>query len=72
MMSAEIKYVIDTSVPILSQINPASLITDAFFALYFFDTYTRFIENISGMIILTIIFSAATYFVIRRRKYVSI
>jgi len=72
MMSVDVKYVIDTSVPILSRINPASLITDAFFALYFFDTYTRFIENIAGMIILTVIFSVATYFVIRRRKYVSI
>jgi len=72
MMQVEIKYTIDTYVPILSRINPASLITDAFYALYYFDTYNRFIENISGMIILTIIFSAATYIVVRRRKYVSI
>lgn len=72
MMQAEIKFIIDTNVPILSKINPASLITDAFYALYYFDTYDRFIENITGIIILSIIFSASTYFVIRRRKYVSI
>jgi ABC-2 type transport system permease protein len=72
MMQAEIKFIIDTNVPILSKINPASLVTDAFYALYYFDTYHRFIENAIGIIILTIIFSASTYFVIRRRKYVSI
>lgn len=72
MMQAEIKYAIDTNVPILSRINPASLITDAFYALYYFDTYNRYMENVIGMIILTLIFSAATYMVIRRRKYVSI
>lgn len=72
MMQAEIKYAIDTNVPILSRINPASLITDAFYALYYFDTYNRYMENVFGMAILTLIFSAATYLVIRRRKYVSI
>lgn len=72
MMYAEIKYVIETTVPILARINPASLITDAFYALYYFDTYNRFIENAISMIILSVVFSCATYFVIRRRKYVSI
>jgi ABC-2 type transport system permease protein len=72
MMQAEIKFIIDTNVPILSKINPASLITDAFYALYYFDTYDRFIENITGIIILSIIFSTGTYIVIRRRKHVSI
>lgn len=72
MMQAQIKYLIDTNVPIISRINPASLVTDAFFALYYFDTYNRFIENAISIITLTVIFSVSTYMVLRRRKYVSI
>ncbi len=72
MMYAEVKYIIETSAPIVSRINPASLITDAFYALYYFDTYNRYVESVVGILVLIAVFSAVTYFVIRRRKYVSI
>jgi len=72
MMSAEIKHIVTYYVPILAYINPVNLITDAFYSLYFFDTYTRFIYNIIGLVVFAVIFCTATYFVIRRQKYASI
>jgi ABC-2 type transport system permease protein len=72
MNYAEIKFIIETAAPPLALVNPVRWMTDAFYALYYFDTYNRYMENVFGMAILTLIFSAATYLVIRRRKYVSI
>jgi ABC-2 type transport system permease protein len=72
MSHAGLKYIIESAAPPLAFINPARWITDAFYALYYFDTYGRFIESIAGMVIFTAVFAGATYFVIRRRKYVSL
>lgn len=72
MSYAGLKYIIETMVPPLALLNPASLMTDAFYTLYYFDTYGRFIESIVGMIIFTAVFAGATYFVTRRRKYASL
>jgi len=72
MMSVDIKYVIDSNVPIISRVNPASLITDAFFSLYYFHSLDRYLQNMISIVVLIIIFSISTYIVIRRQKYVSI
>lgn len=67
-----LKYIIETSAPPLAFINPARWMTDAFYALYYFDTYGRFLESVVGMAIFTAVFTGGTYFVIRRRKYASL
>jgi len=72
MAYAGLKYIIETTVPPLAFINPARHITDAFYALYYFDTYGRFIESATWMALFTVVFSGATYCVIRRRKYASL
>ena len=72
MSYPEIKYIVETVAPPLAFINPARWMTDAFYALYYFDTYGRFTENVVGMVIFTAVFAGATYFVIRRRKYASL
>ena len=45
MMGITMKYVIDTNVPILNLINPAAMITDGFYSLYYYDTLNRFYFN---------------------------
>jgi ABC-2 type transport system permease protein len=67
-----LKYIIETAVPPLAFINPARWMTDAFYALYYFDSYGRFFGSITAMIVFTAVFAGATYFVIRRRKYASL
>ena len=72
MSYPELKYLIETAAPPLAFINPASLMTDAFYALYYFDTYGRFIGSAAAMSLFTAVFAGATYLVIRRRKYASL
>lgn len=70
--SGNIKYLVEKNIPIMAYINPVTLITDAFYALYYYDTHTRFFINISLLSIFTVLFCLFTYLNIRRRKYASI
>ena len=46
MMGITMKYVVDKNVPIINQINPASMITDGFYSLYYYNTLDRYWTNI--------------------------
>ncbi len=72
MMGITMKYVIDTNVPILNLINPAAMITDGFYSLYYYDTLNRFYFNIISLIVFSIIMLAISYQGLRREKYDSI
>lgn len=72
MMFADMKYIVASKVPILGYLNPANLITDAFYSLYYYDTHTRFFINIAILLLFVVVFSTITYFVVRRQKYASL
>jgi len=72
MMSSDIKYLVQKSIPILSYINPAALITDGFYTLYYYNNHIRFFISISILSLLSLVFCLITYFIIRRQKYASI
>ena len=67
-----VKYMISQHCPIFGYINPVFLITDAFYSLYYYNTHTQLYFDITLLCVITIIFSAVTYFVLRRQKYASI
>jgi ABC-2 type transport system permease protein len=72
MMVPAIKYAVIRAVPPLAYINPANLIADAFYSLYYYSTYTRFFTNIALMLAFTGVFSLIVYFATRRQKYASL
>ncbi len=72
MMYQNMKYIIARNVPLLSYLNPVNLLTDAFYSLYYYDTLKRYTLNMALLILFIAIFWAATYKLIRRRKYASI
>lgn len=72
MMSADMKYIVMTKAPILGYLNPANLITDSFYALYYYNTHTQFFTDILLLCGFIIAFSSITYFVLRRQKYASL
>lgn len=72
MMSSDIKYLVQKSIPILSYINPAALITDGFYTLYYYNNHVRFFISISILTLLSIVFCLITYSIIRRQKYASL
>ncbi|MCM1443957.1 MAG: ABC transporter permease [Candidatus Amulumruptor caecigallinarius] len=72
MMGVGMKYVIDKNVPIINIINPANMITDGLYSLYYYDTLDRYIFNIVSLIIFSIILTIISYVQLRREKYDSI
>jgi ABC-2 type transport system permease protein len=72
MMYANMKYIISTNYPILGYLNPANLITDSFYSLYYYNTHTQFYTDLILLCGFTIVFSLVTYFVLRRQKYANL
>lgn len=72
MMFDKMKYIVNTKAPILGYLNPSNLITDSFYTLYYYDTYTRFFANIALLCVFSIVFSLITYLAVRRQKYASL
>lgn len=72
MMFADMKYIINQRVPFIAYINPVALITDAFYALYYYDGYGRYILNMSILTAFIAVFWVSTYLILRRRKYASL
>ena len=72
MMGVTMKYVIQNNAPILAKINPVNMITDGFYSLYYYDTMTRYYNNIISLAIFSAIMIIISYIFIRRQKYDSI
>ena len=72
MMGVSMKYVIDKNVPIINKLNPANMITDGFYSLYYYDTLNRYYFNIASLLIFAFILIAISFFSLRRQKYDSI
>ena len=72
MMGITMKYIIDKNMPIINKINPASMITDGFYSLYYYDTLDRYFFNIASLLVFSTIAILISYFSLRRQKYDSI
>lgn len=69
MMGITMKYIIDKNIPLLNKINPASMITDGFYSLYYYDTLNRYTKNIISLIIFSLILLVISTLCLRRQKY---
>ncbi|MCL1855466.1 MAG: ABC transporter permease, partial [Clostridia bacterium] len=65
-------YAIAQNAPIVALLNPASLITDSFYSLYFGGDMTRYTRDLLLLATLAIIFSLIAYGRLRRQKYASV
>lgn len=72
MMGITMKYIIDTNIPIINKINPANMITDALYSLYYYEDNIRYSFNIISLIIFSTIMILISYLKLRREKYDSI
>ena len=72
MMGITMKYVVDKNVPIINKINPASMITDGLYSLYYYDTFDRYWFNIISLFIFAFVLMLISFFSLRRQKYDSI
>ncbi len=72
LMIAGIRSAIEHTVPIINDINPASLIVDSFYALNVYDTYERFTGNLIMLLLITVILAVVSIFLVRRNRYASL
>ena len=72
MMGVGMKYVIDKNLPLLNIINPANMITDGFYALYYYTSYNRYWFNITSLLIFSGIAIVLSCIKIGRVRYDSI
>ena len=72
MMGVSMKYIIDKNIPIINIINPANMITDGFYALYYYNTLDRYFFNVFSLLIFAFIMIVISFLSLRRQKYDSI
>ena len=72
LMWVEIKYIIACKAPVLSYINPAALIADAFYSLYIFESHHRYLLNIGLLLLISAAMCAASFIRLRRERYAAI
>lgn len=72
MMGITMKYIVDKNIPILNLINPASMITDGLYSLYYYDTLERYWFNIISLLIFSLVMILISSTELRRQKYDSI
>ncbi len=72
LVAVGIKGLIERSVPFLNRINPAALLTDAFYALNCYDTPKRFLTDLGLLAAITALLLGVSGFVLRRNRYASL
>lgn len=72
LMMGSMRMVVENNIPFLNRINPAALISDSFYALNNYDSMTRYITNISTLLLMTAIFFVISLLVTRRKTYASL
>ena len=72
LMIVNMKDIIARRAPFLSYINPATLITDAFYSLYVFDNHRRFFLNVGLLILISSVMCILSVLRLRRDRYASL
>ena len=72
LMNGNMKDIVEKSVPIVNRINPASLISDAFYCINVYDDPVRFRNDILTLFIMCAVILAVSFVVVRRERYDSI
>ncbi len=69
MMCITMKYLVDTNFPLLNQLNPANLITDGLYALYYYGATERFWTSITTLSIITAVIIGVAVWGLRKEQY---
>lgn len=72
LMIGDMKKLVEANVPIINRINPAALISDAFYSICVVDGMSTYVRAIITLLILTVIFGTISVAMLRREKYADI
>jgi ABC-2 type transport system permease protein len=69
MMGITMKYLVDTNLPLLNRLNPANLITDGLYSLYYYDTFDRYWGNIITLVIISLVMISISVYSLRKEQH---
>lgn len=72
LMNADMKYLVDQNAPFVNWVNPAAVITDAFYCINVYDDPARFGRSLATLGVMCAGLTLASFLLIRRERYDSI
>ena len=72
LMNGNMKDIVEKSVPFVNRINPASLISDAFYCINVYDDTARYYRSLATLAVMCVVLVMASFFMVRRERYDSI
>lgn len=72
LMNGTMKDMVEKSAPFVNRINPASLISDAFYCINVYDDTARYHRNLITLAVMCVVLVLAAFFMVRRERYDSI
>ena len=72
LMNGTMKDMVEKRAPFVNRINPASLISDAFYCINVYDDTARYHRNLITLAIMCVVLVLAAFFMVRRERYDSI
>ena len=72
LMNSSMKDLVEKHAPIINRINPAALISDAFYCINVYDDPARYYRNLITLAGMSVILVLASFLLIRRNRYDSI
>ena len=58
--------------PLLASLNPAKVVTDTFYSLYYYDSLVPFAEKVGLLLAMTAVVFAVSALFVRRQRYASL
>ena len=72
LVNVQIKHAVDRALPLVNKLNPAAVISDAFYCINVYDDPVRFGNDILTLFIMCAVILAVSFVVVRRERYDSI
>lgn len=72
LMNGNMKDVVEQKAPFINRINPASLISDAFYCINVYDDTQRYYRSLITLAIMCVVLIGASFLLIRRERYDSL
>lgn len=61
LMNSKIKFAVDQNMPIINKLNPAALITDAFYCINVYDDPVRMKTNLMTLLLMAVVLTAGSF-----------
>lgn len=72
LMNNTMKDIVEKHAPFINRINPAALISDAFYCINVYDDTARYHRNLITLAVMSLVLVIASFLLIRRERYDSI